>query len=93
MIKVIIERYVAEDLFEHYEKASKATLQLAMQASGFISGEALSNVYDANHRVVIATYRTLQDWHRWHASEARKDMMEQITPMLEHEEKITVWEH
>lgn len=93
MIKVIIERYVAEDLEEHYDKASKATLQLAMQARGFISGETLCDVYDSRHRIVIATYRTLQDWQIWHASDERKEMMELISPMLEHEEKITAWEH
>lgn len=64
-----------------------------MQAHGFISGEALQNSYDSNHRVVIATYRTLQDWQRWHGSAERQAIMAQMMPMLEGEEKITVLEH
>jgi heme-degrading monooxygenase HmoA len=93
MIKVIIERHIAEDLTDLYEKAAKATLQKAMQAHGFISGEALKNAYDPNHRIVIATYRTLQDWHHWLSSEERKEVMEQIIPMLDRDEKFTVLEH
>ncbi|QEQ97149.1 antibiotic biosynthesis monooxygenase family protein [Neptunomonas concharum] len=93
MIKVIIERHIAEDLTELYEKAARVTLQKAMQAHGFISGEALKNAYDPNHRIVIATYRTVQDWHRWLSSEERKEVMEQIIPMLDRDEKFTVLEH
>jgi len=93
MIRVMIERHVAEDLTEHYEKAAKDTLQLAMQAHGFISGEALKNAYDPNHRLVVATYRTIQDWQRWASSPERQEMMDTLFPMLETEEKVTIFEH
>lgn len=93
MIRVLIERHIADELNEHYEKAARETLQLAMQAHGFISGEALRNADDPNHRLVIATYRTLQDWQRWARSSERLEMMSTINPMLETEEKVTVYEH
>ncbi|MCV6611117.1 MAG: antibiotic biosynthesis monooxygenase [Amphritea sp.] len=93
MIRVIIERHIAEELAEHYEKAARDTLQTAMQAHGFISGESLRNAYKPNHRVVMATFRTVQDWQRWHSSPERKEIMEAINPMLETEEKITILEH
>lgn len=93
MIRVIIERHIAEELAEHYERAARNTLQQAMQAHGFISGESLRNAYDPNHRVVMATFRTVQDWQRWQTSQARKEIMEAINPMLEGEEKITILEH
>lgn len=93
MIRVLIERHIADELAEHYDKAARETLQMAMQAHGFISGEALRNAYDHNHRVVIATYRTLQDWQRWAGSSERQAMMDSINPMLETEEKVTIFEH
>ncbi|UTW01717.1 antibiotic biosynthesis monooxygenase [Amphritea atlantica] len=93
MIRVLIERHIADDLAEHYEKAARNTLQMAMQAHGFISGESLKNSNDPNHRVVMATFRTIQDWQRWHSSEERKQIMEAIMPMLETEEKVTILEH
>lgn len=93
MIRVIIERHIADDLAEHYEEAARNTLQQAMNAHGFISGEALHNANDANHRYVIVTYRTIQDWQHWYSSNERKEMMEAIHPMLETDEKITILEH
>ncbi|WP_286237711.1 antibiotic biosynthesis monooxygenase family protein [Neptuniibacter halophilus] len=93
MIRVMIERHIADSLAEHYDKAARDTLQLAMQAHGFISGEALQNTDDPNHRLVIATYRTVQDWQRWHRSPERLEMMAAINPMLESEEKVTLFEH
>jgi len=93
MIRVIIERHIADDLAEHYERAARNTLQKAMSAHGFISGEALHDASNPNHRYVIVTYRTIQDWHRWSSSEERKEMMEAINPMLETDEKITILEH
>ena len=93
MIRVLIERHVAEELADHYDKAARETLRQAMNAHGFITGEALRNAHDPNHRVVIATYRTLQDWQRWASSHERAEMMATITPMLESEEKVSVFEH
>ena len=93
MIRVLIERHIADDLEEHYEKAARNTLQQAMQANGFISGESLKNSNDHKHRIVIATFRTIRDWQHWHSSEERKHIMEAIMPMLESEEKITILEH
>ncbi|WP_027859141.1 antibiotic biosynthesis monooxygenase family protein [Marinobacterium jannaschii] len=93
MIRVIIERQIADGLAEHYDRAARDTLQKAMQAHGFISGEALHNAFDENHRVVLASYRTVADWQRWAASSERKEIMEALTPMLQTDEKITILEH
>lgn len=93
MIRVIIERHIADDLTEHYEEAARNTLQQAMSAHGFISGEALYDTTNPSHRYVIVTYRTIQDWQRWYRSSERQEMMAAIHPMLETEEKITILEH
>jgi heme-degrading monooxygenase HmoA len=93
MIRVLIERHIADDLSDHYEKAARATLTEAMQAHGFISGEALHNIQDSNHRVVLATFRSVQDWQRWARSPERQEAMATINPMLISQEKITLFEH
>ncbi len=93
MIKVIIDRHVAEDLLDYYKAASLRTLQSAMQSQGFISGESLEDLSDPNHQVLIASYRTTADWFRWHNSDERKLMMETLAPLLMHEERITLLEH
>lgn len=93
MIRVLIERKIADGLAEHYDKTARKTLQQAMHAHGFISGEALSNCSDSNHRLLIATFNSLLDWQHWASSQERKDMMSELSPMLEREEKVTIFEH
>ncbi|GGB90059.1 hypothetical protein GCM10011352_15100 [Marinobacterium zhoushanense] len=93
MIRVMIERHIAEDLGIYYDRLSRELLQKAMQAHGFISGEVLRNIDDPNHRLVMATFRTVSDWQRWHGSEERKEMMEALEPLFKTEERVTIFEH
>jgi len=93
MIRVLIERHVASELTEHYDRIARETLQAAMHFPGFISGEALHNSADPNHRVILATYRSENDWLLWAGSDERRNMMDQINPMLETDEKVTVYSH
>jgi heme-degrading monooxygenase HmoA len=92
MIRVIIERHIAESLEGPYEQASRDILQQAFHAPGFIAGESLKNAFDPNHRIIMSKWRTVQDWQEWFASPERKQMMRELSPMLEREEKITVLE-
>lgn len=92
MIRVIIDRFIAESLEANYEVTAKETLQEAIQAPGFISGESLKDVFHERHRVVLCNWRSLQDWQRWLSSPERKKMMEQLNLMLETPEKVTVLE-
>ncbi|MCW8884806.1 MAG: antibiotic biosynthesis monooxygenase [Motiliproteus sp.] len=93
MIKVMIERHVALDLADHYQIAAKKVLQTAMQSPGFISGESLKDANDPNHRIVLASYQDFANWSHWYNSPERKASMEELRPMLEDDEKITVFEH
>lgn len=93
MIKVMIERLVAEDLVEHYQLHASYGLHTAMDAAGFISGELLQDINDPNHRIIIANYRTLNHWLKWYHSPERKEIMSTLRPMLIDDEKITLMEH
>lgn len=92
MIRVIIERHIAPTLEGPYEQIAKRTLQTAISAGGFISGESLKDCYDPNRRVILSTWRSVQDWQRWAASEERKNMMTEMSPILETEEKVNIFE-
>ena len=93
MIKVMIERQIADDLAEHYQQRAKSTLQTAMSSHGFISGESLQDLADSNHRIIFANYRTLQDWKFWYQSKERREIMNLLRPMLVEDEKITIMDH
>lgn len=92
MIRVIIERFIAETLEANYEDVAKNTLQKAVRAPGFISGESLKDMANPRHRVLLCNWRSLAEWSQWHDSAERKEMMDQMNLMLEKEEKITILE-
>jgi len=92
MIRVIIERFIAESLEANYEDAAKDTLQKAIRAPGFISGESLKDIQNPRHRFILCNWRSIQDWQIWQQSHERKEIMETLNLMLEKDEKFTILE-
>ena len=90
MIKVIIERTVAEGLEIHYEKAISELLNVMTSAPGYISGESLVDAAHSNHYVVIARWSAEGAWTKWFHSEDRKRVLTAIAPFLQIDEKCTV---
>ncbi|MFV2032192.1 MAG: antibiotic biosynthesis monooxygenase [Gammaproteobacteria bacterium] len=90
MIKVIIERYVAEGLESPYEKAVGELLSAMTTAPGYISGESLVDAAQRNHYVVIAKWTTESAWTEWFHSKARQKLQTAIAPFLETDEKFTL---
>lgn len=93
MIRVLIERHIAESLESAYEERSRRVLQRAVTAPGFVSGETLVDTNDPNHRFALANWRSESDWQRWLGSEERKSLMAELVPMMDRDEKITVLKH
>ena len=92
MIRVIIERHIAETLESPYEDRSRRILKNAISAPGFISGETLVDAFDPNHRLTLCNWRSIADWDRWYQSAERKELMNELSPLLDQDEKITVLE-
>ncbi|SFR48639.1 Antibiotic biosynthesis monooxygenase [Marinobacter daqiaonensis] len=90
MIRVLIERHIAESLESAYEERSRWILQNAVSAPGFISGETLANTKDPNHRITLANWRTEADWDRWYHSEERQQLLNDLQPMMDQDERITI---
>lgn len=92
MIRVLIERFFAEGMDEELRDAEMAARQQAIQVPGYISGETLRNRENPQHNVVISTWRSVEEWNGWYASEARNTVLERLRPMLTEPEKITILE-
>ena len=80
MIKVIIERRLKKrgniaQLFRQLRAA-------AMAYRGYISGETLANTEDNTSITVVSTWRSLEDWKTWEASEQRAAIDRQIESLL-----------
>ena len=92
MIKVIIERNIAEGLELNYLDAIRTTLKAVLEAPGYISSESLTDIHKPNHRIIVTNWTSVQAWEKWHHSQERKNATAGITPILQSEEKITVAE-
>lgn len=90
MIRVLIERHIAESLEAAYEERSRTILQSAVAAPGFVSGETLVDARDPNHRITLANWRSEADWDRWYQSLERRQLLNDVKPMLDQDEKITI---
>ena len=90
MIRVLIERHIAESLELAYEERARKYIQHAVSAPGFVSGETLVDSRDQNHRFTLSTWRSETDWLRWKRSEERRALMAELIPMMDQDEKITV---
>ena len=93
MIRVLIERHIAESLEWAYEERSRRILQNAVTTPGFVSGETLVDAHDPNHRFTLSNWRSEADWQRWLQSKERRELMAELIPMMDRDEVITVLQH
>lgn len=90
MIRVIIEREIAEGLEQFYEKAIADLLEVMTSAPGYVSGESLVDIHRPNRYVVVTRWSNEDTWNRWFRSTQRQQMLSAIAPFLMRDEKITL---
>ncbi|MFT4531536.1 antibiotic biosynthesis monooxygenase family protein [Thalassolituus oleivorans] len=90
MIKVIIERMIADGMESTYDEAIKNTLSAMVAAHGYVSGATYKDAKDSNHRVIITNWQSLQAWTTWSKSDERERVIGSIRPILTQPEKFTI---
>lgn len=90
MIRVIIEREVAEGLEQFYEKAIAELLSVMTSAPGYLAGESLVELHRPNRYVVITRWTNEEAWNRWFRSAERQQILGAIRPFLQNDEKFTL---
>jgi len=90
MIRVIIEREIAEGLEEFYEAAIANLLGVMSNAAGYLAGESLVDIQRPNRYIVVTRWTDEAAWKRWYVSSERQQMLDAIRPFLLNEEKFTL---
>ncbi len=90
MIRVIIEREVAQGLEEFYESAIANLLGVMSSAGGYLSGESLADIHRPNRYVVVTRWVDEDAWNRWYGSGERQELLDAIRPFMLNEEKFTL---
>jgi heme-degrading monooxygenase HmoA len=92
MIRVVVERWLAEGGDETIQKTMRDLRREAIHRPGYVSGETLRDSADPHHFLIISTWRTREEWETWASSRMRQEIEERIRLMLVEPEKITVCE-
>jgi heme-degrading monooxygenase HmoA len=71
MIRVLIERNIAEGLEHFYDCTIKRTVSAVIRAPGCISGESLVDTNNSNRRFVMSKWNSKLDWDNWFHSVER----------------------
>jgi heme-degrading monooxygenase HmoA len=90
MIRVIIEREIAEGLEQYYEAAIANLLDDMVGAPGYLAGESLVEIHRPNHYVVVTRWSNEEAWNRWFNSAQRQDLLSAVRPFLLNDEKLTL---
>ena len=90
MIRVIIEREVAEGLEQYYEDAIGDLLNSLQAEPGYLSGESLVELHRPNRYLVVTRWSSEDSWNRWFHSAQRQELLGKIRPFLLTEEKTTM---
>jgi heme-degrading monooxygenase HmoA len=90
MIRVIIEREVAQGLEEFYESAIANLLGVMSSAGGYLSGESLVDIHRPNRYIVVTRWVDEGAWNRWCGSNERRELLDAIRPFMLDEEKFTL---
>ena len=93
MIKVIIDRTIADGLEQHYDHCQRDTAPIMQEAQGFLGSETLRDIDNSCHRVTVSLWDNVQCWSQWLRSDNRRRLHTQIDQLLDHEEHITVLIH
>lgn len=90
MIRVIIEREVAEGLEQFYQQAIADLLDVMANAPGYLSGESLVEIHRPNRYVVVTRWINEAAWDRWFQSSKRQALADVVRPFLQNDEKLTL---
>ena len=93
MIRVLIERKIAEGLEHYYDCTVKRTVSQVVRAPGCIAGESLKDTNEPRRRIIMSKWESLAAWENWLHSIERKSVVAELAPLLEGTERITMLEH
>ena len=92
MIRVLIERNIAQGHEHYYDCTVKRMVSQVVKAPGCIAGESLKDSKNSHRRIVMSKWDTVEDWENWFRSVERKQVVAEISPLLDGGEKITMLE-
>jgi len=81
-VKIIIKRKIPKGKQSDLLPLLIHLRSLATSQSGYISGETLRNVDNAEDYLVISTWKSVDDWKSWVSNSQRAEIQDKIDALL-----------
>jgi len=92
MIRVLIERCLADGKISDYYQAIRQLKQKASHMDGYLSGEMLVDPEDSRRCMILSNWESLESWKAWAKSDKRNIAKDKIRKMLVTEERVSIYE-
>ena len=81
-IRVLVRRTFSEDKAEALQELTGKMRILAMDQSGYVSGETLKRIDRPGESLVISKWKTRKAWENWYRSAERSNMQKKFDELL-----------
>ncbi len=90
-VKIIIRRSVPEETREALYPLLKSIREIAVNQTGYISGETLQNFENPEDLMVISSWRSIEAWKQWETNAERKEIQDRIDLLLNKETEYGIY--
>jgi heme-degrading monooxygenase HmoA len=81
-VKIFIKRNVTGSFEDGLTRLLHQMRGACLMQEGYVSGQTLKRLDVPGERLVISTWRSLEDWESWYNSAERRDIQIQIDSLL-----------
>lgn len=92
-VKILIRRSVPEEKEMPLLHLLKKLRSMTLKQAGYVSGETLHRVDRPDETLVISTWKSIDEWEKWFASEERSDIQLQVDLLLEKPTKYEIYKY
>ena len=91
-VKILIKRKASDKQSEALNTLLRQFRALAIEQSGYISGETLKRVDHPGECLVISTWKSVDEWYKWLNNPERLQIQSQIDVLLGAETTYGIYE-
>jgi len=92
-IRVLMKREFPEEKAEALRELIDKMRVLAMDESGYISGETLKRIDRPGASLVISKWKSLEAWENWFRTPQRETMQRKIDELLQVETQYEIYDY
>jgi len=90
-VKIFIKRSVTESTLEQLTSLFQKMRSVCLMQPGYISGQTLKRLDRPGERLVISTWRSIEDWENWFKSSERREIQLEIDSLLGEETTYAIY--